>query len=406
MKAEQYKNKILLGDAADILRKLPDESVDCVMTSPPYWALRDYNSMPTIWGDDKDCNHEWKIERTARPNASGGHNSIKLQARKGRVNFQESVDYKDRATYSNYCEKCNAWKGVLGQEPNPDQYIKNLCAIFDEVKRALKETGTCWVNMGDTYGTGSGSGVRTGKQATNRGTQYNRGWQEKGKAGVKGMEKCLLQIPARFAIAMCERGWILRNEIVWHKPNAMPQSVKDRFTADFEKLFFFVKSRNYSFEKQYDPYTKPLNRWGGTQLDAAGKSKWDEGTGQKNYRDRSMRPNIAGRNKRCVWSINTRPQKDAHFATFPPALVETPIRAGCPEGGIVLDPFIGSGTTAAVARSLGRSFVGIELNPTYVAIANKRLGRASGGNPNGVLAASIPSAVDRRLTDKKILKKN
>jgi len=342
MKVEQYKNQILLGDAKETLRRLPSESIDCVMTSPPYWALRDY-----------------------------------------RVDRQ------------------------IGLETTFQQYIEKLCEIFDEAKRVLKPAGTCWINMGDTYGTGSGSGVRTGKQATNRGTHYNCGWQEKGKAGVNGMEKCLLQIPARFAIAMCDRGWILRNEIIWHKPNAMPQSVKDRFTVDFEKLFFFVKSRTYSFEKQYDPYTKPLNRWSGTRLDATGKSKWDEGTGQKNYRNRNMRPNISGRNKRCVWSINTRPQKDSHFATFPPALVEIPIRAGCPEGGIVLDPFIGSGTTAVVACSLGRSFVGIDLNPAYVAIANKRLGRALGGNPNGVLAAKIPSEVDRRSRkDKEIIKKN
>lgn len=317
MKIEQCKNKILLGDAAEIIRKLPDESIDCVVTSPPYWALRDY-----------------------------------------------SVDRQ------------------IGLEPDFRQYVEKLCEVFDEVKRVLKSSGTCWVNLGDTYGTGSGAGVRIGKQATNRGTQYNRKWQEKGKAGVKGMEKCLLQIPARFAIAMCDRGWILRNEIIWHKPNAMPQSVKDRFTVDFEKIFFFVKSRSYLFETQYDPYTKLLNHLDGN------------------------RPVAVGRNKRCIWSINTRPQKDAHFATFPPALVETPIKAGCTEGGIVLDPFIGSGTTAEVAHLLGRNFIGIELNPDYVIIANKRLGRALGKNPDGVLAKNIPPAVDRRLRDKKILKKS
>lgn len=341
MRIMQYQNKILLGDALTILRKLPNESIDCVMTSPPYWALRDYEVT-----------------------------------------------------------------GQIGVEPGFQEYIEKLCRIFDEIKRVLKPTGTCWVNMGDTYGTGSGSGVRTGKQATNRGTQYNRGWQEKGKAGVKGMGKCLLQIPNRFAISMCERGWILRNEVIWHKPNAMPQSVKDRFTVDFEKLFFFVKSQSYRFETQFEPYTKPLNRWGGTRLIANGTSEWDKGTGQKNYRSRNMRPNDAGRNKRCVWSINTHPQKDSHFATFPPALVEIPIKAGCLEGGVVLDPFIGSGTTAVVARSLGRIYIGIDLNPAYVAIAKKRLGRASGRTSNGALAVDTSPEVDRRSRkDKEKLKK-
>lgn len=314
MKIEQCKNKILLGDAAEILRKLPDESIDCAVTSPPYWALRDYS-----------------IE------------------------------------------------GQIGLESAFQQYIEKLCEVFDEIKRVLKSSGTCWVNMGDTYGTGSGSGVRIGKQATNRGTQYNRGWQEKGKAGVKGMGKCLLQIPSRFAIAMCERGWILRNEIIWHKPNAMPQSVKDRFTVDFEKLYFFTKSQKYFFEQQFDK----ANYDGRKDTLMKGSAKYNQPVipGQKPHTmalrgherwQKDDRGNYV-RNKRCMWTINTRPFKGAHFATFPAGLVETPIKAGCPEGGIVLDPFIGSGTTAVVAQNLGRDFIGIELNPEYIAIAEKRI---------------------------------
>lgn len=368
MSTAPFKNKIMLGDAAEILRQIPDAGIDCIVTSPPYFALRDY------------C-----IE------------------------------------------------GQIGLEPSFQEYIEKLCAVFDECARVLKPTGTCWVNLGDTYGTGSGAGVRKGMQATNRGTQYNRAWEQKGKNGVRGMEKSLLQIPARFAIAMTERGWILRNTIIWHKPNAMPHSVKDRFTADFEYLFFFAKNQRYFFEQQLDPYTAPLNRWGGPKTKATEHKKGD-GYAVLEHEDRDRRPNPEGRNKRCVWSISTKPCKDAHFATFPPELIETPIKAGCPEAvcakcgtprfpiykntmkqhsigatsgaywktrnfkgdntvrnmsrkvgytdcgcnagwraGIVLDPFIGSGTTAVTAQNLGRDFIGIELNPEYVQIAERRL---------------------------------
>lgn len=168
--------------------------------------------------------------------------------------------------------------------------------------------------------------------------------------------------------------FILRNEIIWAKPNCMPSSVKDRFTVDFEKVFFFVKSKKYWFKTQYEKYTGPMNRWGGNKLKADGKSTWDKGTGQDTYRDRDMRPNENGRNKRCVWKIPTKPFKEAHFAVFPEALIEPMIKAGCPVGGVVLDPFIGSGTTGLVAKKLGRNYIGIELNPAYIKIAQNRIG--------------------------------
>ena len=167
---------------------------------------------------------------------------------------------------------------------------------------------------------------------------------------------------------MTERGWILRNTIIWHKPNAMPQSVKDRFTMDFEYLFFFTKSQKYCFRQQLDSYTAPLNRWGGPKTKSGEHRKGDE-YAVLEREDRARRPNQEGKNKRCVWSINTKPCKDAHFATFPSELVETPIKAGCPKGGIVLDPFMGSGMTGVVAKKLGCDFIGIELNPAYIEIA-------------------------------------
>jgi len=153
----------------------------------------------------------------------------------------------------------------------------------------------------------------------------------------------------------------------------MPSSAKDRFTVDFEKIFFFVKNKKYWFNQQFEPYTEPMNRWGGEKLVASGESSWDNGTGQTTYRDRDMRPNPEGRNKRAVWSVNTKPYSGAHFATFPEKLIEPMVLAGCPEGGVVLDPFFGSGTTGVVAIRNRRNYIGIELNPEYIKLANDRI---------------------------------
>lgn len=298
-------NKIYNGNALDVLKTFPDECVDMVITSPPYWALRDYGA-----------------------------------------------------------------EGQLGLESTFQEYINKLCDIFDEVKRVLKKSGSCWVNLGDAY---SGSG--------------------KGVGGIKS--KSLLQIPSRFAIEMCNRGWILRNEIIWHKPNAMPSSVNDRFTVDYEKLFFFVKSKKYYFEQQKEQMKTNHICWksirkhsrmvslnitkqgskGVLGQENSGLRKQDQ-IGRADYtgfNKRYLPPKDLMRNKRSVWSINTKPFKEKHFATYPEELIITPIKACCPENGIVLDPFMGSGTTAVVARSLGLKYVGIELNPDYIKIAEKRL---------------------------------
>lgn len=307
-------NEIYHGNCLDVLKTFPDKSIDCCITSPPYWGLRDYE-------------HEEQ----------------------------------------------------LGNEQHFNEYIDKLCNIFDEVKRVLKDEGTLFVNLGDTYG-GSGAGTTkyadTSKYLDNSKQSYilPNGIAKSSQFKNSNLNKSLLLIPERFAIEMLNRKWTLRNEIIWHKPNQTPQSAKDRFTVDFEKIFFFVKqSKSYYFEQQFEPYTKPLNRWGGDKLKANNTSNWDEGTGQNTYRERNMRPNPNGRNMRAVWSINTKPTKYAHFATYPEKLVERMIKAGCPKNGIVLDPFFGSGTTGVCARKLDRNFIGIELNEKYIEIANKRL---------------------------------
>jgi len=296
-------NKIIQGNCLTVLKTLPDNSVDCCITSPPYWGLRDY-------GHEKQ----------------------------------------------------------LGSEKHFKDFVNNLCNVFDEIKRVLKNTGTCFVNLGDTF-----NGYKAGN-TSNKGYQENTVIDTFVKAKTELPNKSLCMIPERFAIEMVDRGWCLRNQVIWHKPNQMPSSATDRFTVDFEKIFFFVKKpMGYYFEQQLEPYTEPMNRWAGDNLEANGKSDWDNGTGQSTYRNRNMRPNPDGKNMRTVWSINTKPFPDAHFAIFPETLVERMIKSGCPENGIVLDPFMGAGTTAVTARKLNRNYIGYDLNPDYVKMANDRL---------------------------------
>jgi DNA modification methylase len=294
------RDQVLRGDALAVLRTLPPNSVDCCMTSPPYWALRDYGV-----------------------------------------------------------------EGQLGLETTPQEYIARLCDVFDEVKRVLKPTGTCWVNLGDCY-SNSGKG---GNQGMYAGEHPNYGIPTK----VKSLPpKSLAQIPSRFGLEMADRGWILRNEIIWHKPNCMPSSVKDRFTVDFEKLFFFAKTTKYHFEQQLEPLAQSSKSRAkyGWNCDRANNQ---DGVHIDEDRYGSRFCNPRGRNKRCVWSITTKGFKGAHFATYPEQLCETPIKAGCPVDGIVLDPFAGTGTTLVVAKRLGRNYIGCELNPDYCRIIDQRL---------------------------------
>jgi site-specific DNA-methyltransferase (adenine-specific) len=309
MHRNNERNIIYQGDSLSILKTLPDEFVDCIMTSPPYFGLRDYG-----------------IE------------------------------------------------GQLGLEPSFQEFISKLCDVFDEAKRVLKKDGTCFVNLGDTYGTRSGRQNQMLKGASAEDTSYGGIPIEfpAVRQDIKGKDshKCLLQIPSRFAIEMVNRGWILRNEIIWSKPNVMPSSADDRFTVDFEKLFFFVKNKDYYFEQQLEPLKEiSLKRAEyGWDCDRANNQA---GIHTEKMGDRFVNP--LGRNKRCVWEIVTSSFSEAHFATYPEELCETPIKAGSPKGGIVLDPFFGSGTTGAVAKKLGRDYIGIELNPEYIKIAEKRL---------------------------------
>lgn len=302
-------NKIHNLDCLDGLRQLPEESIDCCVTSPPYWALRDYG-----------------------------------------------------------------FDGQVGLEPTFNEYVSRLCGIFDEVKRILKTDGTCWVNLGDTfYNATKWTNKEECPQTISKGNNRN---YKTGRREPQGLpEKCLVMIPFRFAIEMVDRGWIMRNTVIWHKPNCMPSSAKDRFTVDFEYIFFFVKNKKYYFKQQYEEFRSnsyDRARMAKARTEYGGKWAQESGGAIKNQRA-FVAGYSPGRNKRTVWTVNTKPFKEAHFAVYPEELIETPIKAGCPEGGVVLDPFMGSGTTALVSKKLGRNFIGFEKNQNYISIANKRL---------------------------------
>jgi DNA modification methylase len=301
-------NKIIEGNCLTVLKTLPDNSVDCCITSPPYWGLRDY-----------------------------GHEE------------------------------------QLGSEKHFKDFVNNLCNVFDEIKRVLKDTGTCFVNLGDSYSSDTkGTGWPSDKQLSNKGSRYATK-----KFDTEIPNKCLCLVPERFAIEMVDRGWTIRNQIIWHKPNQMPSSATDRFTVDFEKIFFFVKKpTGYYFEQQLE---KSIWAEFDKRSEVKGGVKSNGKTATGNYATNKVAYTEGGmRNVRTTWSVNTEPNSEAHFATYPQRLVERMIKAGCPENGIVIDPFFGSGTTGIYARKSNRNFIGIELNPEYIKIAESRLNKELG----------------------------
>lgn len=307
---------IYTGDALAVLKGLPDGSVNCCVTSPPYYALRDYG-----------------------------------------------VD------------------GQIGRESSPKEYVSRLTEVFAEVRRVLRPDGTLWLNLGDTYaGKGNQGDAVDPKNPKGRNGQaiaLNR--------VVEGCKsKDLIGIPWMAAFALRYDGWYLRNDIIWMKENPMPESVKDRCTRCHEHIFLFSKSRKYFFD--YKAISEPIKETTRERLGRgiAGSNKYGEPIpGQPKVQTINL-PRDHGsitdseinplRNKRDVWIVNTVPFKGGHYAAYPPKLVESCILAGCPVGGVVLDPFMGSGTTGMVAKQLDRHYVGIEINPEYTEIAKERIG--------------------------------
>jgi DNA modification methylase len=312
---------VILGDVRTALASIPDGSVNACVTSPPYWGLRDY-----------------------------GH------------------------------------AGQIGLETTPDAYVAEMVAVFRDVRRTLRDDGTCWVNLGDSYAasgaasignapstkstltTNGGRGPKPGDKysASNAGRVIHR------EHGLKA--KDLVGIPWRVAFALQADGWYLRSDIIWHKPNPMPESVTDRPTKAHEYVFLLTKRDRYAYDADAvaevatnrDPHNKRTHKYGDAFT-----------AGDVKHRTKANLAKIRAvetRNARTVWTLASEPCAEAHFAVFPEELPRRCILAGCPKGGLVLDPFTGSGTTGMVALKLGRRFVGCELNPEYHALASERIG--------------------------------
>lgn len=267
--------------------------------------------------------------------------------------------------------------GQIGLEPTPDEFVATLVAVFREVRRVLRDDGTLWLNLGDSYARppakgGSGPG---GKNREWYGESYGQARGAKIPEGLK--DKDLIGIPWRVAFALQADGWYLRQDIIWHKPNPMPESVRDRCTKAHEYIFLLSKGPKYYFD--HEAIKEPVS----PDMLRRAKAGHTRGQGKldKSRNDAAtVRPtNITGttRNRRSVWTVTTKPFKGAHFATFPPDLIEPCILAGCPEGGTVLDPFGGAGTTGLVAEKHGRNAVLCELNPEYAEMAAERIGPAA-----------------------------
>jgi len=262
----------------------------------------------------------------------------------------------------------------IGLEPTPDEFVAKLVTVFREVRRVLRDDGTLWVNIGDSY-CSTAPGTRNAPQ-TKGSVATPEAWANARPKTPDGMKpKDLMGIPWMLAFALRADGWYLRQDIIWHKPNPMPESVTDRCTKSHEQIFLMAKSASYYFDAEAmkepsvtnDP-RRPYTSKGAKDLD--GRSEWKSGQA----RDKG---DFSLRNKRSVWTVTTKPFKGAHFATFPTKLIEPCILAGAPAGGIVLDPFFGSGTTGQVAQALGRQFIGLELNDEYKPLQDERLRQPS-----------------------------
>ena len=364
---------IICGDALTELRKLPDESVNCCVTSPPYWGLRDYGTAK--WeGGDMGCDH---IQfKSLKRDTSGGM----LPAGEGTRGTQSSTA-SSCLPYREVCGKCGAVRidSQLGLERTPEEYVSHLVEVFREVRRVLRKDGTCFIVLGDSYaattkGTGGTKSLSAG------GTLRPHGHSQPSMTPIKQeyggwpiKSKDLVGIPWSVAFALRADGWWLRQDIIWSKPNPMPESVRDRCTKAHEYIFMLTKSARY----WYDAEAVKEGRTTEHEGHQFGGNKYNQANIRIKHSPGSHYKSNGNRNLRSVWTITTKPMPKVfgqeHFATFPPEIPELCIKAGCPKGGTVLDPFFGAGTTGLVALRLGREFVGIELNPAYCEMAQKRI---------------------------------
>jgi DNA modification methylase len=364
-------NKIEFGDCRETMRKWASEGIKaqtCV-TSPPYYGLRDYGTGKWIGGDE-NCSH--KRDSKYSDKTITGHANKDLTV--------------GDAIYKSVCPKCGAVREdkQLGLEETPEEYIKSMVEVFRCVWDVLEDDGTLWVNIGDSYyNYRPGKGQALVKQSVANSEQdLPKTCARRGNKldGLK--EKDLIGIPWMLAFALRADGWYLRQDIIWHKPNPMPESVQDRCTKAHEYIFLLSKSSKYYYDSKSisEPHKDvSVKRWGdgGEDTENTKYDKQNPQTSVGNLRNGSNPLREDGANKRSVWTVTTKPYEGAHFAVFPTDLIEPCILAGAPVGGVVLDPFMGSGTTAQVAQTLGRKYLGCELNPAYQPLQNKRLAQQS-----------------------------
>jgi len=417
---EDFINKVICGNVLDELRKFPSDCIDTIITSPPYWGLRDYGEdTKTIWGGDEKCEHQFNIIADTLRKATPGDKP----SSKSIIAIHRSNKENRPGKPSEFCSKCGAWFGQLGLEPTLDLYINHLLQITAELKRVLKKSGVLWWNHGDCYG-GSGMGLSyAGHTKGPKSILSDNLLNAMPKvAHVRGKyNKCLLLQNWRLILKMIdEQGWILRNTIIWNKPNAMPSSVKDRFANKYEPVFFLTKSQKYFFDldavripaktnenrplrkesfnyrvrdsqkkseqcPQFKATKEEIERYkkGQTSIPQAQAESFGSPRARYWRKQKFITPDqegafhLLGKNPGDVWTIATQPcpkeYRGVHFATFPEKLVEPMILAGCPKEGIVLDPFCGLGTTCVVAKRLNRNYIGIEISKEYAKLAEKRI---------------------------------
>jgi DNA modification methylase len=388
--------QIICGDALTVLRTLPSESVHCCVTSPPYWGLRDYGSDPIVWGGDSGHEHDWQ-DTSWKPDRWGVHDDDnpgeKQQTNGGSLGHRGAV--KEQATCA-----CGAWRGSLGLEPTPELFVEHIVSVFAEVRRVLRSDGTLWVNLGDSYAANAkGSG---GKKNSTLNAKRDEDGTVCGKSIVtfalhsfdlpaSGLKpKDLVGIPWRVAFALQADGWWLRSDIIWHKPNPMPESVTDRPTKSHEYLFLLAKSERYWYDAEAIKEPASVDTHARYARGRSDTHKWADGgpgnqtiaKGFEHMRAPGVNPKAAmnapgskqnasfsnavkdivdTRNKRSVWTLATLPTPDAHFATFPIELPETCIKAGCPPEGKrcdcdeIIETPLGTGPISDPSLETGRA---------------------------------------------------
>jgi len=354
-------NKVYFGDCRDSMRQMAKDGVKVQMcvTSPPYYGLRDYGTA-TWEGGNINCGHK---NAEINPLKVGGFTGERLRKQNGSEN-KKYLKLKEQ------CPDCGALKkdNQIGNEQTPQQFIDNLVEVFACVWDILAEDGTLWVNLGDSY-----YNYRPGKgQALNKQTVSSTNQDLPQLCARRGnklegyKEKDLMGMPWRLAFALQDFGWYLRQDIIWHKPNPMPESVTDRCTKSHEYIFLLTKNQKYYFDNK--AIQEPVENMGKPR-------KFRDGDSSVTLRNDEGRLYIPkeDRNKRSVWTVNVKPYSGAHFAVYPQELIQPCILAGSKVGDIVLDPFFGSGTTGQVAQNLGRQWIGCELNKEYETLQNQRL---------------------------------